>query len=140
MLRRVAFTTVKLPAEVAVPFGVVTLIGPAEALMAGTVITICVLVLPVTIAETPFTVTVPPVRFVPVMVTVVPGGPLVGVKLLIVGGIGGVVLVADWSHQLTAAVPQNLYAKVMRLVQSLWTGPSSKTPEAAPVGLVVRHS
>jgi hypothetical protein len=121
ILRRVAFVTVNELVEVAVPPEVVTLMGPVELLMAGTIMTICALDVLVTVAETPFTLTVlPVVKFVPVMVTVVPGGPLVGVKPVIVGGVAPLlVLVGDWSHQLTAAGPQNFDANVMRLVQSL---------------------
>src|SRR5258705_5105338 len=53
-----------------------------------------VLELTVKVAFTPLNATaVAPVKFVPVIVTLVPTGPLVGVKLVIVGGCGGVVTV-----------------------------------------------
>lgn len=79
-------TTVKLVAEVAVPPGVVTLIGPVDA-AAGTVAVICVLLLtvnPTAVTELNLTA-VAPLKFVPVMVTLVATGPLVGVKPEMVG-------------------------------------------------------
>src|SRR6185295_7119745 len=72
--------TVKLVALVAVPPGVVTLSGPVVA-AAGTVV--CIAVSAVTEkaeALTPLNVTaVAPVKFVPLIVTLVPTGPLAGV-------------------------------------------------------------
>jgi hypothetical protein len=80
-------TTVKLLALVAVPPGVVTLIGPVVAPV-GTVACIAVAELTTKLALTPLQVTaVAPVKFVPLIVTLVPTGPLVGVKLVIVGGL-----------------------------------------------------
>src|SRR5438093_13376067 len=78
--------TVKLLALVAVPAGVVTLICPMVAPL-GTVAVIWVLELAVKLAAAPLKLTtVAPVRLVPVMVTEVPTGPLLGVNELIVGG------------------------------------------------------
>src|SRR5882672_1999574 len=79
--------TVKLPALVAVPPGVVTLIVPVVA-PAGTVAWIEVAELTVKLALAPLNATaVVPVKLVPLMVTLVPTGPLAGVKLVIVGGL-----------------------------------------------------
>src|SRR5207245_1139039 len=71
--------TVKLALLLAVPPGVVTLIGPVD-VPAGTVAVICVSLLTAKPAVVPlknFTA-VAPVRLLPVMVTLVPTGPLVG--------------------------------------------------------------
>src|SRR5439155_20198203 len=77
--------TVKLPALVAVPPGAVTLIDPEVAPL-GTVAVIWVLVFTVKLAAVPLKATaVAPVKLVPVMVTEVPTGPLVGVNEVIVG-------------------------------------------------------
>ncbi len=82
------WVTVKFVAEVPVPFGVVTVMRPVVA-PAGTVAVIRVEELTVKFALTPLNRTaVAPVKFVPVMVTVVPGAPLVGVKLVTVGPAG----------------------------------------------------
>jgi hypothetical protein len=79
--------TVKLPVLLAVPPAVVTLIGPVAA-PAGTVAVIAVAELTVKLALVPLNRTaVAPVKFVPLMVTLVPTGPLPGVKLAIVGGL-----------------------------------------------------
>ena len=77
-------------ALVAVPPDVVTRSSPVVAPV-GTVACIVVAELTVKlVALTPLNVTaVAPVKFVPVIVTVLPTGPLVGVKLVIVGGGGG---------------------------------------------------
>src|SRR6202040_3918108 len=70
---------------VAVPPGVVTLSGPVVA-PAGTVAWIAVAELTVKVALTPLNATaVAPVKFVPLIVTLAPTGPLVGAKLVIVG-------------------------------------------------------
>src|SRR5437660_5102854 len=80
-------TTVNELALVAVPPGVVTLTGPVVA-PAGTVARIAVSEVTVKVALTPLNDTeVAPVKFVPLIVTLVPTGPLVGVKLAIVGGL-----------------------------------------------------
>src|SRR5207237_1368728 len=78
--------TVDLGGLVAVPAGVVTPIGPVVAPV-GRVVGIEVDEFTVKLAATPLMVTdVTPVKFVPVIVTLVPTGPLVGEKLVIVGG------------------------------------------------------
>ena len=75
----------KSVALVAVPPGVVTVILPVVA-PDGTVAVTDVAVLVVNVAVTPLNLTaVTPVRFVPVIVTLVPTGPLVGVNDVIVG-------------------------------------------------------
>jgi hypothetical protein len=80
-----ALTTVKLFVLVAVPPGVLTLSGPVVA-PAGTVAWIAVAELTVKLALSPLKLTaVAPVKFVPLIVTLVPTGPLVGVKPVIVG-------------------------------------------------------
>ena len=77
---RGAVVTVKSVVLVAVPPGVVTVILPVVA-PDGTVAVTEVAVLVVNIAVTPLNLTaVTPVRFVPVIVTLVPTCPLVGVK------------------------------------------------------------
>src|SRR5437899_6068109 len=79
--------TVKLLALVAVPAGVVTLIGPVVAPL-GTVAEIVVEEVAEKLALVPLKVTAEaPVKFVPLIVTVNPTGPLVGVKLVMVGGL-----------------------------------------------------
>ena len=86
--------TVKLVVLVAVPPGVVTLSGPVVA-PAGTVAWIAVAEVTVNVAAVPLNVTaVAPVKFVPLIVTLAPAGPLVGVKLVIVGGNSTVKLLA----------------------------------------------
>jgi hypothetical protein len=70
---------------VAVPPGVVTRIRP-EVALAGTVAVICVAEFTVNVAARLLNVTaVAPVKFVPVIVTTVPGGPAVGANEVIVG-------------------------------------------------------
>src|SRR5207302_1577717 len=87
-------STVKLLALLVVPPGVVTLIGPLEA-PAGTVAWIAVAEVTVKLALVPLNRTaVAPVKFVPLIVTLVPAGPLPGVKLVIVGGLTTVKLLA----------------------------------------------
>lgn len=77
--------TVNEVALVAVPFAVVTEMAPLVA-APGTVAAICVAWLTVKVAAVPLNLTdVAPVKFVPVITTLVPAGPLVGVKLVIVG-------------------------------------------------------
>src|SRR5213595_2179662 len=86
--------TVKLAALLAVPSEVVTLIGPLVA-PAGTVAVIAVAELTVKLALVPLNSTaLAPVKLVPLMVTLVPTGPLPGVKLVIVGGLITVKLAA----------------------------------------------
>jgi len=89
-----ALTTVKLPALVAVPPEVVTLSGPLVA-PAGTVAWIAVAEVTVKVALVPLNATaVAPVKLVPLMVTLVPTGPLVGEKFAIVGALTTVKLLA----------------------------------------------
>jgi hypothetical protein len=84
------FTTVNAPLLVAVPAGVVTLIGPVVA-RAGTVAWIAVSEVTAKLAPRPLNATaVAPVKLVPLMVTLVPTGPLVGAKIVIVGGLSTV--------------------------------------------------
>ncbi len=79
-------TTVNALELVAVPPAVVTLIGPVV-VPADTVARIDVAEVTVKLALTELKVTeVAPLKFVPLMVTLVPTGPLVGAKLVIVGG------------------------------------------------------
>src|SRR5207249_454392 len=78
--------TVKLLVLVAVPGVVLTLIGPLLAPL-GTLVVIWVSVTPLKVAAVPLKVTaVAPLKWLPLLVTEVPTGPLVGVKELIVGG------------------------------------------------------
>src|SRR5256712_4387866 len=80
--------TVKLPALLAVPAEVVTLIGPLVA-PAGTVAVIVVAEPTVKLALVPLNSTaLAPVKLVPLIETLVPAGPLIGVKLETVGGAG----------------------------------------------------
>src|SRR5205823_7810643 len=81
-------------ALLAVPPGVVTLIGPLVA-PAGTVVVIAVAELTVKLALALLNSTaVAPLKLVPLIVTLVPTGPLPGVKLVIVGGLITVKLAA----------------------------------------------
>ena len=81
--------TVKSVALVAVPESVVTLIGPVVA-PDGTLAVICVSETVVSVAGVPLKVTDEALaRCSPVIVTLVPTAPALGVKLVIVGG-GGV--------------------------------------------------
>jgi len=90
--------TVKLPVLLAVPAEVVTLIGPVAA-PAGTVAVIAVAELTVKLALVPLNSTdVAPVKFVPLIVTLVPAGPLLGVKLAIVGGLETVTVTGSDVH------------------------------------------
>src|SRR5437660_685683 len=77
--------TVKLATLLAVPPGVVAAIGPVAA-AEGAVAVIWVEELTAKVALAPLNVTeVAPVRFVPVITTLVPAGPLLGEKPAIVG-------------------------------------------------------
>ena len=87
-----AVVTVNVPALVAVPPGVVTLHFPLVA-PAGTLAVIFVAELIVNDAfVVPSLTAVAPLKFVPLMVTEVPTGPLVGEKLETVGAAGGAVV------------------------------------------------
>jgi hypothetical protein len=78
-------STLKTATLVAVPWGVVTLIDPVVA-PEGTVAVIDVLEMTLKLALTPLNLTaVAPLKFVPVIVTLVPTAPIVGVKEEIVG-------------------------------------------------------
>lgn len=80
--------TVKLVLLVAVPFGVVTEMVPVVA-PAGTVNTMVVELVTLKITGVPLSITeVAPVKLVPVIVTVVPIGPLAGLKEVMVGNAG----------------------------------------------------
>ena len=77
--------TVKVVAEVAVPFGVVTEIAPVVA-AAGTVVVIWLALVTAKVAAVPLNFTeVVPVKLVPLMVTEAPADPLVGETAVIVG-------------------------------------------------------
>ena len=77
--------TTKLPAEVAIPDGVTTVMGPVEA-PTGTVATISVVEFTVKEALTPLKFTeVGEIKLVPLIVTTVPTGPLPGVNPLSTG-------------------------------------------------------
>jgi hypothetical protein len=79
--------TAKLLALLAVPPAVVTPIGPLEA-PAGTVAVIVLAEFTAKLALVPLNRTaVAPVNLVPLIVTLVPTGPLPGAKLEIVGGL-----------------------------------------------------
>jgi hypothetical protein len=81
----VEVVTEKLFAEVAVPLGVVTENFP-EIAPVGTVAVIWVALFTVNVADVLFSETaVAPVKFVPLMVTIVATCPLEGLKLVIVG-------------------------------------------------------
>ena len=85
-IKRLGQFTVKLVPLVPVPLAVVTAILPVTA-PEGTVAVICVAEFTLKlVAATPPNVTLlAPVKLVPVIVTVVPTAPLIGVKLLIPG-------------------------------------------------------
>ena len=86
--------TVKVPVLVAVPPGVVTARGPLVAPAGTTKVMVVAFTTAKPVMATPFSVTaVAPVRSVPVMVTVAPAAPEVGVKLVMVGA--GVVTVNE---------------------------------------------
>src|SRR5438552_5998483 len=102
-------TTVNEPALVAVPPGVVTLSVP-EVAPGGTVARMVVSEVTVKVALVPLNATaLAPVKLVPLMVTLVPTGPLVGEKLAIVGGLTTVneqTLVAEPPADVALSVPQ----------------------------------
>lgn len=72
---------------VLVPTGVMTVTGPVEA-SAGTLALICVVEVTLALAVTPLncTTVAPLMKFCPLMVTCVPGPPVAGVKLEMLGG------------------------------------------------------
>ena len=83
-------------ALVAVPWGVVTVTAPVTA-RAGTTASIRVALLIPNVAATPPNLTaVAPVKFVPKIVTVIEGSPVVGEKLEIVGTVGVTEVWENW--------------------------------------------
>ena len=111
--------TVNLWELQSVPPGVVTQIFPVVAPL-GTVAVIWVDEPPVKVVEeTPLNFTlVAPVRFVPVMVTEVPTGPLVGENEVIVGLAAVVVTVKLWELQ---SVPPGVVTQIFPVVAPLGT-------------------
>jgi hypothetical protein len=86
--------TVKLPREVPVPDGVTTEMGP-ELAPVGTAAVNWVALITVGTVAVPLNLTaVAPLKFVPVTMTVVPTGPVVGLKSVTVGAGGVTVSVA----------------------------------------------
>jgi hypothetical protein len=112
-----AAVTVKLVALAAVPPGVVTLIVPLVAPV-GTTAVICVAESTVKlVAAVRLNVTsVAPVRFVPVMTTVVPTGPLIGTNETIVGAVEGTV-----KFEGLAAVPPGVVTLIGPVVAPVGT-------------------
>src|SRR5437899_11448955 len=107
--------TVKLPALVAVPPGVVTLIVPVVAPVRSPS-HVALPILTVKVALTLLNATaVVPVKLVPLMVTLVPTGPLAGVKLVIVGGLITVKLPA------LVAVPPGVVTLIVPVVAPVGT-------------------
>jgi len=110
------FTTVKLAVLVAVPAGFVTVTGPLVAPL-GTVAWITVAEVTVKPAAVPLNFTaVVPVKFEPLIVTLVPTTPLAGEKVVIIGGTVTVKLFA------LVAVPSGVVTTI--------------GPEEAPAGTV----
>jgi hypothetical protein len=106
--------SVKEPRLVDVPDGVVTLMVPVVA-PAGAVAVIWVSELTLKVALTPLNFTdVAPVKLVPVIVTEVPGVPLVGLKLVMLG--------STLKPEALKAVPAGLVTLI--------------SPEVAPPGTV----
>src|SRR5438552_10909935 len=137
-------TTVNEPALVAVPPGVVTLSVP-EVAPAGTVARMVVSEVTVKVALVPLNATeLAPAELVPLMVTLVTTGPLVGEKLVIVGGLTTVnepALVAGPPAGLTPSHPDIAHAgTVARKVVSEVTVKVALVPlnatAVAPVKLV----
>lgn len=105
---------------VAVPAGVVTAIGPVLAPL-GTVALIDVSEMTEYVATTPLNVTaVAPVKCVPVIDTVAPAAPLVGVKDEIVGATGGGLVVTTKDVPLVP-VPPPVVTAIGPLVAPLGT-------------------
>src|SRR5437762_1366251 len=132
----VEVVTVKLLALVAVPPGVVTLIGPVVAPL-GTVAVIWVSELTVKLADVPLNFTAEvPVKLVPVMVTWVPTGPMVGVNELIVGG--GAVTVTVKLLALVAVPPGAVtlidpVVAPLGTVAVIWVSDFTVKPAAVPL-------
>jgi hypothetical protein len=122
------------PLEVTVPEGEVTVIGPRKLPITGTENMICVLDALLTDIVMPLIVTVLlVVKFVPVTVIAVPGEPIMGVKLVIVGTptlppppLGE--LSQDW---VAGGMPQKFVPNVISELQPLCPPDSGPTvPEA----------
>jgi len=124
--------TVKLSALVAVPAAVVTAIWPVVA-PDGTVAVICVGVLTVNVAAVAPNVTADaPVKSVPVIVTDVPTGPLVGLKFEIVGAAATTV-----KFELLVAVPPGAVTEIGPVVAPAGTVTIISVSELVkPVALV----
>src|SRR5438552_966256 len=122
--------TVKLLLLVAVPPGVVTLSGPLVAPL-GTVAAIEVEEFTVKLLLVPLTRTaVAPVKAVPLIVTLVPTGPLAGVKPVIVGAFTTVTLTAAE----VAVLPAASRAKAVRVcAPALAVVVSQETEDGAAV-------
>src|SRR5438309_3393558 len=114
--------TVKLVALVAGPPRVVTLIGPVEA-PEGTMAVRLVAEAEVTVAVTPLNLTsflrASGSKLVPVIVTAVPGGPLVGVKLVMVGA----ATVVNWLTKALSGWP--LVSVMFEVSESVWDVPAA---------------
>jgi hypothetical protein len=99
---------VKAPVLVAVPPGVVTLIGPVAPIPTTAVIEVVLTTVKEAAAVPPMATVPAPVKFVPVMVTPAPAPPLVGVNDAIVGAgmkVKAPVLVAMPPGVVTVIVP-----------------------------------
>jgi hypothetical protein len=117
--------TVKFPGLVAVPSGVVTLILPVVAPF-GTVAVICVSEFTVKLAEVvPNFTEVAPVNPVPLIVTRLPTGPLVGENPVMAGGVGPVT-VKSWA---LVAVPEGVVTAILPVVAPDGTVAVSWMPE-----------
>jgi hypothetical protein len=117
--------TVKFTALVAVPSGVVTLIFPVVAPF-GTVAVIWLSEFTVKAAEVaPNFTELAPVNPVPLIVTRVPTGPLVGEKPVMVGGVGPVT-VKSWA---LVAVPEGVVTAIFPVVAPEGTIAVSWVPE-----------
>src|SRR5438105_2031825 len=120
--------TVKLPALLAVPPAVVTLTGPVVA-PAGTVAVIALAEFTVKFALVPLNFTaVAPVKFVPLIVTLVPTDPLVGAKLVIVGAFESG---STPNTSSSVAVPAYTLPLTTVGTVNLTAGPSVSRPPAA---------
>ena len=128
-------TTVKLSVLVTVPLGVVTLSGPVVA-SAGTVAWIAVSEPTVKLALTELNVTaVVPVKFVPLIVTLVPTGPLPGAKLAIAGAPPAVSPPSQpvkVNAGVSASIPTSPVGKEPSVVYLNWETPFLNTSRVFP--------
>jgi hypothetical protein len=126
--------------EVAVPLGVVTLIAPVVA-AAGTVQVICVELTTVKDAAVPLKRTaVAPVKFVPVNVTAVPAGPLVGLKEVMAGAGKEAVTVKAAEETAVPADVETLIVPVVAAggtVQDIWVELTTVYVADAPLKLTL---